>query len=68
MPGAQDPNAEVTGKRCRLLKLIRDHDGRNRFKEQALILREINNLDRRMYLVRFDDGATTYLFPDEVAA
>jgi hypothetical protein len=23
-------------------------------------------LDRRMYLVQFDDGATTFLFPDEV--
>jgi hypothetical protein len=45
---------------------VRDHDGRNRFSEQPRILREVNNLDRRMYLVQFDDGATTFLFPDEV--
>ncbi len=56
---AQDLNAGVIGKQCRLLRLIRDREDRNRFKEQALILREVNNLDRRMYLVRFDDGATT---------
>jgi hypothetical protein len=45
---------------------VRDHDGRSRFSEQPRILREINNLDRHMYLVQFDDGATTFLFPDEV--
>ncbi len=67
MLALQDLNAGVAGKRCRLLKLIRDRNGRNRFKEQPLILREVNNLDRRMYLVRFDDGAMTYLFPDELA-
>jgi len=30
-------------------------------------LRQIRNLDRSMYLVQFADGATTFLFPDEVA-
>jgi len=29
-------------------------------------MREVENLGRRMYLVQFDDGATTFLFPDEV--
>jgi hypothetical protein len=67
MLATQDLNAGVIGRHCRLLRLIRDREGRNRFKEQPLILREVNNLDRRMYLVQFDDGATTYLFPDEVA-
>jgi len=68
MVATQDLNAGVIGKHCRLLRLIRDRGGQTRFKERPLILREINNLDRRMYLVQFDDGATTYLFPDEVAA
>ena len=56
----------TTGKICRLLKPVRDHEGRSRFQEQPRILREVNNLDRHMYLVQFEDGATTFLFPDEV--
>ena len=56
----------VVGRYCRLLRPVRDHEGRSRFEERPRILREINNLDRHMYLVRFDDGATTFLFPDEV--
>ncbi len=58
---------EVIGRRCRLLKPVRDHEGRTRFEEQPTILRRITNLDRNMYLVRFGDGATTFLFPDEVS-
>ena len=57
---------EVAGRRCRLLKPVRDHEGRSRFNEEPRILREVNNLGRRMYLVQFNDGATTFLFPDEV--
>jgi hypothetical protein len=56
----------VVGRSCRLVKAVRDHEGRSRFAEKPRILREINNLERRMYLVQFDDGATTFLFPDEV--
>ena len=56
----------VVGRRCRLLKPVRDHEGLNRFTEQPRIMREVENLGRRMYLVQFDDGATTFLFPDEV--
>lgn len=56
----------VVGRHCKLQKPVRDHEGRSRFSEQPRILREVNNLDRRMYLVQFDDGATTFLFPDEV--
>ena len=54
-------------KRCQLVGIVRDHSGRIRFGEQPTIVREVNNLDRRMFLVRFDDGATTFLFPHEVA-
>lgn len=54
-------------KRCRLIGLVRDTTGRVRFNEQPTIVREVNNLDRHMFLVRFDDGATTFLFPHEVA-
>jgi len=57
---------QLVGKHCRLLKPVRDHEGRSRFKEEPRIVREIENLGRRMYLVQFNDGATTFLFPDEV--
>jgi len=56
----------LVGRHCKLQKPVRDHDGRSRFSEQPRILREVHNLDRRMYLVQFADGATTFLFPDEV--
>ena len=56
----------VVGKHCKLLKPVRDKQGRNRFEEQPKILREVNNLDRRMFLVEFADGSTTFLFPEEV--
>lgn len=59
-------DARLEGRRVKLQRPVRDHDGRSRFTEQPLIIRELNNLDRQMYLVRFDDGATTFLFPDEV--
>lgn len=58
--------AELIGKHCKLQRPVRYHEGRSRFSEQPRIIREVNNLDRRMYLVQFDDGATTFLFPDEV--
>jgi hypothetical protein len=58
--------AEVVGRRCRLLRPVRDPEGRTRFAERPTILRQIRNLDRSMYLVQFSDGATTFLFPNEV--
>lgn len=45
---------------------IRDHEGKIRFNEKPELVKEINNLDRVMYLVRFLDGATTYLYKDEI--
>ncbi len=56
----------VAGRRCRLLKPVRDHEGLSRFSEKPRVLRTVDNLGRRMFLVQFDDGATTFLFPDEV--
>ena len=40
----------LVGRHCKLRRPVRDHEGRNRFSEQPRILREVNNLDRRMYL------------------
>ena len=56
----------VVGRRCRLLIPVRDHEGLSRYSEKPRILRSVDNLGRRMLLVQFDDGATTFLFPDEV--
>jgi hypothetical protein len=64
---SQSEIGELTGRHCRLLRPVRDHEGRTRFGEQPTILRQIHNLDRSMFLVQFADGATTFLFPDEVA-
>jgi len=60
---AEEPAAR---RRCRIIKPIRDKGGRVRFKESAEIIKDVENLGRQMYLVRFDDGTTTFLFPDEV--
>jgi hypothetical protein len=56
----------LVGRYCRLLKPVRDREGRSRFSEQPRVVREIDNLGRRMYLVQFSDGSTTFVFPDEV--
>jgi len=53
-------------KRCQLIRSIRDRAGRLRCKEEAHVLRELVNLDRHLFLVRFADGATTFLFPHEI--
>jgi hypothetical protein len=57
---------DAVGKICNLRRPIRDRAGRSRFSEKPTILREVLNLERRMYLVKFDDGATTFVFPDEI--
>jgi hypothetical protein len=57
----------VVGRCCLLKRPVRDRDGINHFHEKPKVLKEVINLDRRMYLVEFDDGSTTFLFPDEVA-
>ena len=56
----------AVGRRCRMLRPVRDHEGLSRFSEKPRILRSVDNLGRRMLLVQFEDGATTFLCPDEV--
>ena len=57
---------DVYGRQCHLRRPIRDHSGRSRFQEMPVILREVFNLERHMYLVKFSDGATTFVFSNEV--
>jgi hypothetical protein len=56
----------VVGRQCNLLRPVRDQQGRTRFNEKPVILRLVDNLGRRMLLVQFEDGSTTFLFPDEI--
>jgi hypothetical protein len=56
----------VAQRRCQLVRPIRDRNGTVRFRESPEVLRELDNLGRRMLLVRFTDGATILLFPHEV--
>jgi hypothetical protein len=60
---AADP---VVGRYCLLKRPVRDRDGVNHFNEKPKVLREVMNLDRRMFLVEFGDGSTTFLFPEEI--
>jgi hypothetical protein len=53
-------------KRCQLALPIRDRTGRVRFRESPEVVCEVDNLGRRILLVRCDDGGTTFLFPHEV--
>jgi len=61
-------NPGTSGRRVQLLRPVRDQQGKSGFREEPVILRKIKNLNRHMYLFRFDDGATTFLFPQEVVA
>ncbi|MGH7813789.1 MAG: hypothetical protein ACREQI_07265 [Candidatus Binataceae bacterium] len=55
-----------TEKRYKLIEPVRDSDGRLRFRDDLEIVREIHSLGRRMFLVRFNDGGETFLFPHEL--
>lgn len=61
-----DATESVAGRYCILKRPVRDRDGVSNFNERLRVLREVINLDRRMFLVEFDDGSTTFLFPNEV--
>jgi hypothetical protein len=56
----------VIGRHCLLKRPVRDRGGVNHFNEKPKVLREVINLERRMFLVQFGDGSTTFLFPEEV--
>ncbi len=60
---SKEPESE---RHCELLRPVRDRSGHSHFNEVVTLLREMHNLDRTMYLVRFEDGSTTFLFPNEV--
>ena len=54
------------GMRCGAKKIIRTHDVTIQPADQGTIIYEMENLGRRLILVQWDGGSSTYVFPDEV--
>jgi hypothetical protein len=54
-----------TGKRCRAKKVLRSHAGMIPAHNQGTIAYEVENLGRRLVLVRWDRGPSTYVFLDD---
>ena len=57
---------DLVGKKVKLLVPVRSSNGKEYFKEHPKITRIIDNLDRHMFCVVFEDGASTFLFPNEI--
>ena len=62
----QTSRTEIRGRSCQLRVPVRDRNGHTRFDERPTVLHEIWNLGRHMYLARFADGTTMYLFQHEI--
>jgi hypothetical protein len=58
---------DLIGKKCKLLKPLRDPSGMVRPRDTIVtVIRAVNNLDREMFLVQFSDETTSFLFPTEI--
>ena len=55
------------GTRCRAKRMIRSHVGMISPLNEGTITYEIENLERRLILVQWDNGVSTYVFADEIA-
>ncbi|HXG20177.1 MAG TPA: hypothetical protein VNN62_14025 [Methylomirabilota bacterium] len=55
-----------TGKRCHTLRFVRTVHGDLPRGTQGTILYEMENLGRRLVLVRWDTGMTAPVFPQEI--
>jgi hypothetical protein len=55
-----------TGMRCGARKMIRSHEVTIQPTNQGTIIYEVENLGRRLILVQWDGGSSTYAFPDEI--
>ena len=54
------------GLRCGAKNLIRTRDVTIQPANQGTIIYEMENLGRRLVLVQWDGGSSTYAFPDEL--
>jgi len=57
----------LKGKRCRAERAIIGHQGIVKANTEGTIQHVIDNLDRQLINVEWDNGVTMYAFPDEVA-
>jgi hypothetical protein len=59
---------ELVGKKCRLVRPIRDPEGKSRYREELnpTIIRVGNNLDRLMLYVQLSDETIMVLFPKDI--
>jgi len=56
----------LKGTRCRAQRAIIGHQGIVKANTEGTIQHVIDNLDRRLINVKWDNGVTMYAFPDEV--
>lgn len=54
------------GLRCRAKTIIRTPQAQLSVGNEGTILHEVDNLGRRLILVKWDDDSTLYVFPDEI--
>ena len=54
------------GMRCRAVRFVRTVEGDLRRDAHGTIRYEIDNLDRRLVLVEWDQGFTVPVFPNEI--
>ncbi|HEY7220640.1 MAG TPA: hypothetical protein VH985_19860 [Candidatus Binatia bacterium] len=54
------------GLRCRAKKIFRTHETMIEADSQGTVVHEVENLGRRMILVKWDNDASLYVFPDEI--
>lgn len=54
------------GMRCRTVRFVRTVEGDLRRDAQGTVRYEMDNLDRRLVLVEWDQGFTVPVFPHEI--
>ena len=54
------------GRRCRARKTFRAHELLIEAQSEGTVIHEIDNLGRRMILVRWDGNSSLYVLPDEI--
>jgi hypothetical protein len=56
----------LEGRKCRAERSIISHQGTVKAKTEGIIQHVIKNLDRQLINVEWENGVTSYAFPDEV--
>jgi hypothetical protein len=57
---------KLAGKRCRALQPISMHQGRLQRDTHGTIRHELDNLDRHLIFVNWDNGIDGFVFPREI--